>query len=308
MFNRRTYTLGLSLAGALLASGCTYDEGLTIKDLHGKVVLPAEAATRTFFHPDGSSETLTDPRLIGPVYLGLYSEVVDGVQAYPSPAIGPVFQPGVPGDTYPYGGTSLGDIRFPCMESLQCRVVSGRYVDFDGMVDWFTNVLDDPIVDAYGAEVTNGDYIAQTCFDLMDYTTESEIRLTATKDKNEDGKLDKLDLDFVEQADGTFAADFTIYQQEYFQNDESGQGFSLWGWMDAPSDKSYRFTTCDPKGGFQQQEYTSNFQGGRPYQDLLNRPSQYISSGDWVSGTPYVYTSVDDADVTITLDYQVGLN
>jgi len=41
---------------------------------------------------------------------------------------------------------------------------------------------------------------------------------------------------------------------------------------------------------------------------LLNRPPQYITSGDWVSSTPYVYDSVDDADVTLTLDFQVGLN
>ena len=290
----------------VVASGCTYDEGIIIRDLKGKVVLPASAATRTVTHADGTEETITDPRLIGPVYLGLYSAVVEGEQAYPSPALGPVFEEGISGDAYPYGGTSLGDINFPCMESLQCRVVSGRFVDFDGMVEWFNDVVDVPITDASGQVVTNGDYIAETCYTLLHYTEESEIRLTATDDKNEDGKLDEGDLDFVEQADGTFAADFTIWQQEYFQSAETGQGFTLWGWMDAPSDVSYKFSTCYPNGGQEVKYYNTDFYGGRAYADLLNQPADYISDGDWVSSAPYVYQSADDEGVSLTLDFQVG--
>jgi hypothetical protein len=298
----------IALTSTLFVSACSFDEGLTIRDLTGRVVLPPEAATRTFFYADGTSETITDPRLIGPVYIGLYSEVVEGLQSYPSPAVGPVFQTDIPGDTYPYGGSSIGDIRFPCMEYLQCKVVSGRYVNFDEMVSWFGDILQEPIIDDNGVEVTSGDYIAQTCFELLNYTTEAEIRLTATEDRNEDGALDRKDLDFVQQDDGNFVADFTLYQQEYFENAESGEGFTLWGWMDAPSDQSYRFTSCDPNRGFQENDYTSDFQGGAPYQDLLNRPSQYITSGDWVASEGYVYKGADDADVTITLDFPVGLN
>ncbi len=297
----------LSLVGALALSGCGFKEGLEISDMKGTVVLPEEALTRTFFHSDGSSETLTDPRLIGPVYLGLYPSVEEGVQEYPYPEVGPVFEEGTPGDTFPYGGTSIGDIRFPCMESLQCRVVSGRYVDFDAMQSWFSDVLEDPISDAQGEEVTNGDYIAETCFEILHYTSEEEIRLTAT-DRNEDDVINLKDLDFVDQGDGTWAAEFTLWQQEYFQDEETGKGFTLWGWMDAPSESAYKFNTCDPTKGYKDDTYNSDFFAGRPYEDLLNFPSKYITSGDWVSGTPYVYQSADDENVTITLDFPAQVN
>lgn len=295
-----------TLIFATLLTGCGFDEGIIVENMTGKVILPREAATRTFVDESGAETTVTDPRLIGPVYLGLFSAVESGLEAYPSPAQGPSFEAGIPGNTYPYGGTSLGDIRFPCMETLKCRVVSGRYVDFDEMVDWFNNTLRQPITDSNGAVVTSGDYIEQTCFDLLDYTTRDEIRLTAL-DENEDGQINAADLDFQEQTDGTFAADFTIWQQEYFEDGEDQTGFSLWGWMDAPSEQTYKFTTCDPNGGYNEQQYNRDFFAGRPYNDLLNRPTQYIASGDWVSSTPYVYRSAEDKNVTITLDFLVGL-
>jgi len=303
--------VSLSIA-AFALSGCGFNEGLEIADMKGTVLLPEEALTRTFYHPDNTEETLTDPRLIGPVYLGLYPSVTQGVQLYPHPEVGPVINEGVPGDTYPYGGTSIGDIRFPCMEALKCRVVSGRYVDFDAMASWFADVLDDPIVDSNGDEVTDGDYIAETCMELLHYTTPDEIRLTAT-DKNEDEVINLQDLDFVDQGDGFWAAEFTLWQQEYFQNEETGQGFTLWGWMDAPSEvaglePAFKFNTCDPTEGYQEDSYNNDFYGGRPYEDLLNFPSAYIQAGDWISSEPYVYSSQDDENVTITLDFLSEVN
>ena len=61
---------------ALAAGGCRYDEGIVVKDMHGKVVIPAAAATRILATPDGDAE-VTDVRLIGPVYLGLFPAVVE---------------------------------------------------------------------------------------------------------------------------------------------------------------------------------------------------------------------------------------
>lgn len=284
--------------------GCTFDEGFVITDLKGEIILPEAAATRTFLHSDGSTETITDPRNIGPVYLGLYPSLQTGLESYTHPEIGPVFKTGIPGDAYPYGGTSVGDLRFPCMEFLQCKVISGRYVNFDEMVSWFNDTLEQPITDANGHQVTSGDYIAQTCFDLLHYSDASEIRLTATDDRNGDGTLDAKDLDFVQQDDGTFRGEFTIYQQEYFENKTTGEGFSLWGWMDAPSEINTKFTTCDPTGGFTENTYNADFQAGRPYRDLLNFPSLYISGGDWVSTDGFKYQTPDDF-ASITLDFQV---
>jgi hypothetical protein len=290
--------------GFALLGGCAYDEGIIIGDMTGTIVLPREAATRTFTHSDGSSETVTDARLIGPVYIGYFPGVEVGSQGYTSPVQGPVFQEGQPGNTYPYGGASIGDIRFPCVEALKCRVVSGRYVNFDEIVSWFNDTLQSPIADPYGNVIQSGDYIAEQCFDVLNYVDESEIRLTASEDRNDDGVIDKLDLDFVEQADGTFAAQFTVRQQEYFQSDE-GVGFTLWGWMDAPSEASYQFSTCDMNDGFQQGQYNSNFFAGRPYRALLNAPTQFIADGDWVASEGYVYSSADDTP-TLNLDFRVG--
>ena len=293
----------LILAVAVLG-GCTFDEGIIVNDMKGTIVIPRDAATRTLTYADGTEQTVTDPRLIGPVYLGYFPEVGVGAQEYPAPVPGPVFKEGIPGDTYPYGGTSIGDIRFPCIEALKCKVVSGRFVDFDEMVTWFNDTLRTPLADSHGITVQSGDYIVEQCFDLLRYVDESEIRLTATEDRNEDGLLDKLDLDFVEDGDGNFKAEFNIRQQEYFQSDE-GQGFTLWGWMDAPSETSYQFSTCDPNDGYVENEYNRNFRAGRPYRGLLNVPTQYIADGDWVASDPHTYTSPEDTP-TIHLDYRVG--
>ena len=272
----------LSLLVALF--GCSYDEGLVIEDMVGTVVVPREAATRTFVYDDGSSVEVTDSRLIGPVYLGLYASVLEGLEPYPHPERGPVFQSELPGDTYPYGGTTMGDFRFACMEYFQCRMVSGRYNDFDEIVDWFNETVKDPIVDQFGVEVTNGEYIRQTCYELMDVTTDAEVRITG-------------DVDFVENSDGDFEAEFTIWQQDYYD------GFTLWGWMDTPSETSLSYSTCNPASGWQEAEYNSNYFAGRQYRDLLNYPSIYVANGDYTT-LGYVYSDVTDTP-TLRLDIPV---
>lgn len=294
----------LTLALVPLAAACTYQEGLEIHDLQGKVVLPEAAGTRT---TQSGNLIEDDVRLIGPVYLGLYPSVQSGTREYPYPEIGPSFQTGVPGDTYPYGGTTVGDLRYACFEFLTCKVISGRYVDFDDLVQWFNEELETPIVDAFGNEVTNGEYFRQTCFDLLEYTSDEEIRITATEDVNGDGKIDELDLDFVQRNDGKFEADFTIYQQEWFE------GFSMWGWMDAPSETNFRFSTCDPDDGFFLNEYNEEYYGGRQFRELLNFPSNYIGPGDWVPAAepggdndPYVWDSPTDVH-EIELGFQVEI-
>ena len=115
------------LATALLV-GCYYDEGLEIDNLHGTVVLPETAAQRTIV-VDGTDELVTDVRLIGPVILGLYPAVGNDQFGYSHPVTGPAFNSGTTGDTFPYGGTTVGDVRFACMQALTCKVSSGRFVD-----------------------------------------------------------------------------------------------------------------------------------------------------------------------------------
>ena len=279
--------------------GCQFDEGLEIQTMTGKVIVPRAAATRTFTLEDGTEQELTDVKLIGPVYLGLFSGVEEGIERYPHPSVGPAYQAGLIGDTYPYGGTTIGDFQFACVEFLKCKVVSGRYQDFDEIVSWFNDTVGETVTDAYGLPVDTGEFLRQRCYEILDVTSDDELRLTNTRDRNEDGVIDAGDLDFVENADGDFEAQFTIFNQDY------KDGFSLWGWMDSPSETSYKFSTCDPSTGYQHNEYNEQFQGGRAWRDLLNRPSDVITDGDWVSGTPHVYTSIDDT-VEMRLDFLVG--
>lgn len=299
--------LALPVLAALPLAACTFNEELEIYDLRGTVVLPEEAATRTVTI-DGVETEITDVRLIGPVVLGLYPSVRKGALEYTSPEAGPVFQSDLPGDAYPYGGTTLGDIRFACLSALTCKVASGRFVDFDALVGWFQDTVGEPLTDQYGNAVTNGDALRQACYAIGRFTSDEEVRLTATEDKNLDGHIDERDLDFVQRNDGKFEAEFTIWQQEYFADEDcegDGCGFALWGWMDAPSDASYQFSTCDPTDGQTEATYAADFYGGRQYRDLLNFPANYISSGDYVATEGWVYDSPLDEGVTIELDYRV---
>lgn len=294
---RKSLHTSLLLAAAL-SSGC-FDEGLNIVDLVGTVVVPKEAASREISRPvlkdDGTpevdvngdpvfaTEMVEDPRLIGPVYLGLYPAVSVEAEAYPSPS----------GQfALPYGGTTIGDFRVACVESLQCKLISGRYVDWQGIVDWYKDTIGQPIVDDKGNDVTSGAYLQQVCNELYAYTEDVESGITVSADRNDDGKLDAKDLDFVKNADGDYEAPFTIWQQEFFT------GFQLWGFMDAPSAENFKFTTCDPENGFQVTEYSQDFRSGTQHKDILTRPTFYIQDDDWVTSEAQVW---DDAERPLTL-------
>ncbi|MFK7930171.1 MAG: hypothetical protein AB8H79_18410, partial [Myxococcota bacterium] len=186
----------------------------------------------------------------------------------------------------------------PCLSDLVCRVTSGRYGDYDDLVDWYATYYQDPILDKAGVEVQSGEYIRQTCFQELRATSDEEVRFTATVDRDENGTIDTNDLQFVENADGDMEAEFTIFQQEFVP------GFKLWGWMDSPSPVDGRLNTCDPLAGFNGGDYNDQFTGGVQRNDLLNYPNDHIQQGDWVVSDPFVYETVED-DVVLTLDFEV---
>lgn len=109
-----------------------------------------------------------------------------------------------------------------------------------------------------------------------------------------------------------YVADFIIWQQEHFWNqDQEGctpgvdcDAYRLWGWMDAPALNTFDFLTCDPLNGFPANIYDAEFRAGRVFQDVLNFPGDYISGGDWVSSEPFIWSNVDDVP-TLTLDFEV---
>lgn len=299
----------------LLATGCAYEEGLLIQNMTGTVRIPGDFAKRDVVQEDGTTVTLgPDIKLLGPVYLGLYPSVqpANVAEKYPYPEVGPQYKADVQGDTYPYGGTTIGDLRFACFSFLTCKTTSGCFVDYQEIVDWFATI-GTPLKDEAGAEVTSGEYLRQTCYNILNATTDDEVRITAYEDRNDDGNIDAGDLDFeYDEANNEFVGEFTLWQQEFFwdQNQENctpGKdctGFTLWGWMDTPSEGSFSYSTCDPLNGFQDQEYNADFYGGRAQQDLLNFPSKYITSHDVVAGEPFVWSNVDDHP-ELVLDFEV---
>lgn len=262
----------------VLASGCGLNEHLPQVDISGTVVIPRAAATRTIENPaTGALEEVTDARFIGPVYLGAYPDIKDDLFSYPHPEMGPIIDTDLPGNTYPYGGGSVGHFDFACFESTRCKVVTGRYADYNSLLEFHRDSVGTPIVDEFGAEVESEDYYRAYCYNLFEYTADYEMIWLAGED-----------LDFEENSDGDFEAGFDMWQVTYYPN------MKIWGWMDAPNEK-FIFSTCDEERGQRNQEYTNDFEYGASYTNLLNYPSLYIHEGDFVVEEPYEATA-EDAD------------
>jgi hypothetical protein len=195
----------------LLALGCAYQEVVPEKDIYGTVIVPREAATRLL--PGG--EEVTDIRLIGPVYLGAFSGIDSVSFNYPHPDMGPIVTADEPGDTFPFGGTTVGRFDFACYEALACKVVTGRFTDYADILDYFS-MLGNPVQDANGAEVLNPSTFQQACYDYFYATSDAEFSFIGEQD-------------FVENADGDFEASFTMAHTVFVD------GMSIWGWMDSPN-------------------------------------------------------------------------
>ncbi|MCB9795513.1 MAG: hypothetical protein H6741_22635 [Alphaproteobacteria bacterium] len=271
----------------LLSVGCSLDEHLPQVDVSGTVVVPRAAATRMITDANGNEVEHVDPRYIGPIYLGAYPEIRDDLFDYPHPEMGPVVSEGIPGDTYPYGGGSVGRFDFACFESTVCKVVTGRYADYDDLLEFFRDYVGQPITDEFGAEVVSTEYYRSYCYDLFEYTADYEMDFISGYAEDEDGNLTAL-TSFTENADGDFEASFDMWQVTYYQ------GMKLWGWMDSPNER-FTFSTCNPDDGQQNNQYTNDFTYGSEFTNLLNFPSLYIHEGDYVISEPYEATA-EDAD------------
>lgn len=336
-----SFAVSATLLGGLAGtSGCVFDEQLIEYNMQGTIVVPREAATRTFLSPDalancyatedgdedGEANECVDVRNIGAVYVGVFPSVFGAnvVATYPHPEVGPGLEAGSLGDTYPYGGTSVGDFRFPCFDDLQCKLVSGRYQDYEQIISWFNETLEIPITDAEARPVESGEYFRQTCMDLLEVTSDEEINLLP-KDADSSGAVEMTELDFVENADGDFESTFVLYAQEFFWDQEQEEaegcipgtdctGFSVWAYVDQPSSLGVYNSCIDGTQGYEVEEYNYDFFGGRVASNILNDPSTYVSVGDWVSDShksgsewvpeAYVWKDIYDQPV-IRLGYEV---
>ncbi len=262
----------------ILALGCAYEEVLPEKDITGTVIVPAAAVTRLL--PNG--ETLEDPRLMGPIFLGAFSGIDSTSFGYPHPSMGPIVTADTPGDTFPYGGTTVGRFDFACYEALACKVVTGRFEDYADILDYF-ELLENPVRDANGALVDNASTFQQACYEYYYATSDAEMAFIGADQ-------------FTVNGDGDYEASFTMPHTVFVD------GMKLWGWMDAPtidlanSSNNGGFSTCDPNSGRNQVEYDEDYYEGRAYYDALNTPSQYVFDGDWIA------QDTEEAVVTLVED------
>jgi hypothetical protein len=283
--------------------GCAYEENLNEKDLTGLVRIPLEALeSLQLIDSDGTPimdggftldengdpilEITDQMGLLGPVYLGAFASVEGGHYAYPHPEMGPILDADRPGDTYPYGGTSVGRFDYACYEQLRCKVVTGRYTDYRDIIDFFADVVQEPIIDPDGAEVTSPDAYQEHCFGTEHVTSNDE--LSFIDDKPKENVLPYFKPYFRLNDEGThYVADVTIPHTIVVDEME------LWGWVDMPSAR-YNFSTCDESEGGYHYRYTEQFYKGSSYPDLLNYPGLYIDEGDWVADPFVVDINTDD--------------
>ncbi len=285
-------------------AGC-FDENVMVQDLRGVVRLPKEAATYTSVREvlDGNGDVVetiqdvvTDVRAIGPVYIGLYSSVENNLEAYPHPERGPSAGGGSGrGVSYPYGGTTIGDFRYACFEFFTCKLVSGRFETYQDIVDWFTEVVGDPPVDEGDVPIGTGEFIKQTCYQLLEVTSDEEVRITAYEDRNDDATIDSNDLDFIENGE-FFEAEFIIRYAPFFE------GMTAWAFLDQANQITFEHDTCDSSNGYFENTYNRRFAAGIPQADVLNAPFSYIDDEDWVASEGFIWNDpFERAELTIDL-------
>ena len=247
-----------------LVAGCAYQEDLPETDLFGTIRIPIEASQFEYGEDADKTVTIDDPRSLGPVYLGVFPSVQEGLYDYTHPEIGPILNTTQEGDTYPYGGTTVGRFDWACYQSVICKVVTGRFTDYDDILDYFANTLNDPITDNEGNEVTNGTVFQERCFEVLYGTADYEMLFVGQDN-----------LNFEIDGDYYVATDVEIPQVPFTE------GMAVWGWMDMPS-RTYEFSTCNVSNGEYQAYYAEEGYLGTNYIDVLNFPGNYIDPGDWV--------------------------
>ena len=265
-----------------LQTGCTFDEDLPHVDLAGKIRIPVEAKQFTLGTGE-DARTIDDIRGLGPVYVGAFPSIEDGLYPYPHPEMGPILAEGQDGNTYPYGGSSVGRFDWACYQPLVCKVVTGRFSSYEDILDFFKNVVGEPLRTQEGHEVTSAAEFQERCFEVYFATGDFEMSFIGAED-------------FTEE-DGYLVADFELPHIKY------QEGMQLWGWIDMPS-TSFDFNSCDPGVGDTVNYYNEFYDLGTNVVDLLNYPGKYVDSGDWVSLQDAAVITDPAAEFDLEIGYQ----
>jgi hypothetical protein len=280
------------LAG--LVMGCEFQEVLQERDLKGTVRIPKEALEITLIDDEGVERIVSgDIRMLGPVYLGAFPSVEEGHYAFQHPEMGPILDADYPGDTYPYGGTTIGRFDFGCYEQLVCKVVTGRYESYDDVLDFFRDVVQDEIKGPDNKPVGSGEEYQERCFETQYLTSDDELAFV-DGDPHEDVR--PYFKPYFEEDGDDFVADVVI------PHTLVEKGMQLWGWVDMPSAK-FDFVTCDEGDGRFFNRYSEQYYLGTSYPDVLNYPGLYIDDGDWVVNDAPTITN-PDKDFELILDFK----
>ena len=295
--------------GSVLSSGCIYDESIQQADLKGIVRISVEAIegmqlidadgvpiVEDGFTLDEEGKPVLDITdqmgLLGPVYLGAFPSVEDGHYDYPHPEMGPVIDETLPGNTYPYGGTTVGRFDYACYEQLRCKVVTGRYKGYGEIIDFFSDVVQEPILDPDGTEVTSAVNYQEHCYESEYVTSNDELSFI---DEEGDDNVDPYFKPYFQKSmNGRYyEAEVTIPHTLFVE------GMELWGWVDMPSAR-YNYASCNQEAGDSYYRYTEQFMKGASYPDLLNFPGIYIDEGDWVAEPVKIMDSDDEFVIDLT--------
>lgn len=265
-----------------LLIGCAYDEELNDFDFFGTVKIPA-AATKFKYGLGDDEVEIDDIRGLGPLYIGVFPSVEDDLYPFPHPEMGPILAEGQDGNTYPYGGNSIGRFDWGCYEQLICKMVTGRFESFADIIDFHANVLGEPIRTPDGQPVQSEAEYRERCFEITYTTSDSEML-------------------FIGERDFTLDGDYLVAEDVVLPQVAFREGMQVWAWVDMPS-ASFEFNTCTAGVGETQNYYNEFYQVGTNSIDVLNFPGKYIDSGDWVTQEPATINSVNDE-----FELEIGYN
>ncbi len=299
----RTAVLAVSAATVFAAASCdeylgNTSEGLNIHNMTGKILIPKAVL--------GSNE-------LGVVYVGVFSGV-DNRLGYLSPAAAPAQVGG--GDTFPYGGTSIGDF-YTRDARVVCTQVSDRNVIDNGTeLELDFSILQFPFypgsaVWAFadtGNDTCNGGGGFYDAFAIPVTPTDVTASGTATGPVCGPNFL----TDYVVTLESTDISAFTgagvgvVQLSDPYQRLYKAKSVNPAAHTVTVTDFYNYCTPPKAAGPFASQlkKPNSRVYYGTEYQNVLNFPATYINPGDLVPSTATTIT--DTAPVTITLDAKVN--
>ncbi len=289
----RTAVLAVAAATVFAAASCdeylgNTNEGLNIHNMRGKILIP---------------KAVLGSNALGVVYVGVFSGV-DNRLGYLSPSAAPAQVGG--GDTFPYGGTSIGDF-YTRDARVVCAQVSDRNVIDNGTeLELDFSILQFPFYpgSAVWAFADTGN---DTCNSGGGFYDAFAIPVQLT-----DVTAAANGTDFVVTVEATDLSAFTgagvgvVQLRDPFNRLYKAKSVNTTAHTVTVTDFYNYGTGPKAAGPYEAQLLKPNtrLNYGTEYQNVLNFPATYINPGDLVPSTPTTIT--DTKPVTITLDAKVN--